>query len=212
MAENALGDDQRRARASEQRRRRAAQIMKAQRPRQSLGPEAHAALWAAPLRDRLVMFAVTATLAPADEVVAPHDACTTKRTAEYLLQVRLFGPHRTVRSGEDVLALRRSERGLQVRHEGLGDGDHVGVSALRGLIVVRAPDRDRASGDINVRLEQPEKLAFAHPRPNRRSKERRPPRSEAGEQRPHPLCPDRLQELPGDSSPPPPPVPTPPLP
>jgi hypothetical protein len=90
------------------------------------------------------MFAVTATLAPADEVVAEHDACTTERAAEYLLQVRLFGPHRTVRSGEDVLALRCRERGFKIRHEGLGDRNHVGVTALRGLAVVGVPDRDAA--------------------------------------------------------------------
>jgi len=75
------------------------------------------------------------------------------------------------------------------------------VSALRGLAVVGAPDRDHAQGEIDICLEQAEKLALAPARPDRRGEEWSPVRSERGEHRRHLLCTERLEELAGNFAP-----------
>ncbi|MCK6532036.1 MAG: hypothetical protein L6Q84_03610 [Polyangiaceae bacterium] len=122
------------------------------------------------------MLDVLAALLAADVLVALHDAGTGHGAPQDALERHVRAHHGAVGLREDQVGGRAGEGFAQVRYELRRDGDGVGVHALGGVGGVRAGDLDQAGLEVHVALAEPEQLAAAHPRVDRRSKDRPPAR------------------------------------
>ena len=114
-------------------------------------------------------------------VVPDHDAGPREGVA-HLLRIGLGRAHGAVLGGEDKLGPGGIESVGQVRLKGRRDRDRVGVATLRRGPVVGTRHRDRARAQVHVRPAEPEQLALAHARVDRRGEQVAPVGWDVGEQ------------------------------
>ena len=89
-------------------------------------------------------------------LVGEHNARIAERALEHDVELRVLREHEPIAAREHELARRRGHRRFEVWDAVPVDRDHVAVSALGGVAIVRARHRQQARVDVDVRLPQSE--------------------------------------------------------
>jgi hypothetical protein len=159
----------------EQRGRRVADVMEPDRPHLPDWPQLHPARRAP--ADLVVrrLLDVAATLAAASKSPARQDVRSPKRAPQNLFELDSARQQAPIAAGEDEVVLRLGHRDFEIGRQLGRDRHGVSMTALRGVAIVRTSDRDEARVEVDVLLAEPEQLALAHARVQRRREQTAPP-------------------------------------
>ena len=161
VPEDSLHRQRARAGLHQQARGRVTEVVKPERPDLRLRPELSAVDRAASQVRVRSFFRVLAALPPARVDVASGEPRARHRTAENGLDGELPRAHRAVGCGEDELGRRGPHRGVEEGNDLGGEGNPVGMTALRRVPVPRARHGEEAGLEVAVLLPERHELALA---------------------------------------------------